>query len=648
MGQIGAPLLGSYDYRLVGLSIFIAILASYVALDLAARVGGAKGRARLAWLTGGAISMGSGIWSMHFVGMLAFKLPVPVRYNLPTVLLSLFAAVLASAVALYVVSRERFGHGEAIVGSLAMGGGIAAMHYIGMAAMRLPAMCHYSLLMLGLSVLIAMVASLAALTFAFDFSSERRGATWAKMTSAVVMGVAIASMHYTGMASAGFVTSDLPEYSSYAVSITQLGVASVVTVTLLILGFTLLTTLMGRQFAAQGLELQLTEERYRLLFEHCLAGVYRTTLDGRILDCNEAFARILGYNSRKECLGRNITENYVKPADREAFIGKIREKKTIACLEPSLRARDGRPVWVLKNATVIEGGHSVPPVIEGTLIDITDRKRAEEAQRDAHEGLEARVRERTAELAKANEALRSEIAEHALAEEELRRLSAQLLRLQDEERRRIARDLHDSTGQDLVALKLSLGQLRASLPSSSRKARELASECQALADQCVREVRTLSYVLHPPMLDEAGLEEAIRQYVEGFTQRSGTRVKLELSPRIGRMAQDVELALFRVVQESLTNIQRHSGSLQAKIRIDRHSDHLTLEISDRGQRFSGGAPGGNGKPQFKVGVGLPSMQERVRLIGGQLDIYSTIRGTIVRVTIPANGQQREEALHSNR
>jgi len=149
MSQIGAPLLGSYDHRLVALSTLTAILASYVALDLAARVTAARAWARRAWLAGGAISMGLGVWSMHFVGMLAFRLPIPVRYDLPIVLLSLLTAILASAYALYLVSRGSFGRREAAAGSLVMGGGIAAMHYLGMAAMRLPATYHYNPLLVG-------------------------------------------------------------------------------------------------------------------------------------------------------------------------------------------------------------------------------------------------------------------------------------------------------------------------------------------------------------------------------------------------------------------------------------------------------------------------------------------------------------------
>jgi two-component system NarL family sensor kinase len=186
------------------------------------------------------------------------------------------------------------------------------------------------------------------------------------------------------------------------------------------------------------------------------------------------------------------------------------------------------------------------------------------------------------------------------------------------------------------ALATTLSQLHASVPSSGRKLRKLASECLALADQCIREVRTLFYLLHPPMLDEAGLEDAFRHYVKGFAERTGIEVELEISPRLGRMKPGVELALFRVVQESLTNIQRHSGSFQAKIRIERDPREITLEISDKGSGIPGNLPRLNGKLSFGLGVGIPSMHERVKLIGGQLGIESSSGGTTVRVTIPAD------------
>jgi PAS domain S-box-containing protein len=642
MSDAAPTLVSFYDYRLVFLSVLLAIFASYVALDLAARVTITRGRARHAWLAGGAVSMGLGIWSMHFVGMLAFRLPIPVFYDLPTVLLSLLAAILASTIALYLVSHRRFGWPEALAGSLLMGGGIAGMHYLGMASMRLSAMCHYNPLLVGLSIVIAIVSSLAALTLVFDFHDEPRGKTRAKITGAVCMGLAIASMHYTGMGSATFVPSNLTADFSDAVSISGLGVAGVVIVTMMTLWFTLPITQMERQFATQALELEITEERYRLLFEHCFAGAYRTTLEGLILDCNDAYAHILGYTSRDECLARNAVESYYTPADWEALITLLKEKKTLSNLELRLRAKDGRPVWVFGNLTLLEGTGSVPQMVEGTLIDITDRKFAEQLLRKAHDELEARVIERTVELANINEALMKEIAEHKQAELELQRLSSQLLHLQDEERRSIARDLHDSTGQLLVALAMIIKQLLGSLPSSKQKLRGLLAECEALANQCIRQIRTLSYLLHPPLLEERGLEDAMRHYLEGFAKRSGIQVLLEVSSDFGRLARDVELAFFRVAQEGLANVQRHSGSSQAKIRLSRSADEVILEVGDNGP----GACGESEALPFEVGVGITSMNERVKLIGGQLMIASGSQGTIVRVTLPLRGDQRAKAAHS--
>lgn len=431
MIHTGAALLGSYNYPLVLLSVFIAILAAYVALDLGGRVTAAASWVRHAWLMGGAVSMGFGIWSMHYLGMLAFRLTVPVLYDVPIVLLSLFAGILGSAAGLFAVSRRKFGRVEAGVGSLAMGAGIVSMHYIGMAAMRLPAVCHYNPLFVGLSILIAVVASLASIAFAFAFRDETR-TTWAKVASGTIMGIAIAAMHYTGMAAASFVPANVAEDTSHAVSISPLGIAGVVTVTLIILGFTLLTTGMGRWFDVQSIELELTETRYRLLFEHSQAGVYRATLDGRILDCNEAFAKILGYGSSGECLTHSVTEYYPDPATWQAITNDLREGSTVANRELQLRAREGKPVWVLESAKLTQS-NTRRPIIEGSLIDITERKQSEEYLRQAHEDLrraheelEARVRERTAELAKVNEALRAEAAENSRAMQEIESLRRQL------------------------------------------------------------------------------------------------------------------------------------------------------------------------------------------------------------------------------
>jgi len=244
-------LIGSYNYWLVALSVLIAMFASYAALDLAGRVTAAGGWTRAAWLVGGAGAMGAGIWSMHYIGMLAFILPIPVAYHWPTVLVSLLAAILASVVALRVVSLQKMGASRAIAGSVLMGAGIAGMHYIGMAAMRLPATCQFDSFLVVLSVVFAVLGSLAALWITFHFRDEKTGIGLEKLGGAVVMGAAIPVMHYTGVAAASFTPSGIPPDLSQAVSISTLGAAGIAAVTFIVLGLALLTSWMDKRFAAQ-------------------------------------------------------------------------------------------------------------------------------------------------------------------------------------------------------------------------------------------------------------------------------------------------------------------------------------------------------------------------------------------------------------
>jgi len=609
MGQIGAPLVGSYDLRLVALSILVAISASYAALDLGGRVTAARGWIRSGWLAGGAAAMGFGIWSMHFTGMLAFHLPARVAYHWPTVLLSLLSAIFASAVALYVVSRKKMGRVGALTGSVVMGLGIAGMHYIGMAAMRLPAVCHYSSLLVTFSLLIAIIASMVALVFTFGYREDFRGTTLAKVIGAAVMGAAISLMHYTGMMSASFNASALLPDMSRAISISSLGVGGIVIGTLIVQGAATLTSAADRRFAMQAQELQ-SSERFRQIAAILRDVLALSTGDlSEVLFVNRAYEAIWGRTTDSLYADPRSWLEGVHPDDRQQVQEAVRRLvrgEPLDYLECRVVRPDASISWVRLRAYPVVDAQGRPHRIVVTAHEFTKRKQAEQA---------------------------------------VRQLSGQLLRLQDDERRRIARDLHDSTGQDLAALALMLDQLRGSIPSGERKSRRLLSECTALADRCVREVRTLSYVLHPPLLDEAGLEDTIRDYVNGFTKRSGIQVGLELPPGLGKMTREVELTLFRVVQEALTNIQRHSGSQQAKIRIDRNS-HLTLEISDLGQGISASAPQGKEEPPFQVGVGIPSMQERVKLIGGRLDIDSTSHGTTVRVTIPLERNEREKTAHS--
>jgi len=396
-----------HDGRLVALSVLIAMCASFVALDLAGRTAAAQGRSRLTWLLGGATAMGFGIWSMHYIGMLACRLPIPVLYDLPTVLVSLLAAVAASGVALFVVSRKSFNVLGAVPGSLVMGSGIAMMHYIGMAAMRMSARFRWNYRLVALSVVIAVVVSLVALWLAFHFRSEKKDFAPLKLASAAVMGLAVASMHYTAMAAVSFVPARLAADVARAVSISSLGLTGIIVVTFMVLGLALVLSMVDRRFSAQALQLHSSEEHYRQLFENSLAGVYRTTLDGKLLECNAAFSRIFGYESPAECLQGSMIDLYDRPESREPLVARLREQKQLFGFENRLRRKDGRAVWVLVNAILLADQALKTEVIDATLIDITALKEGEEAGRRALKAAEAANRAKSDFLANMSHEIRT-------------------------------------------------------------------------------------------------------------------------------------------------------------------------------------------------------------------------------------------------
>jgi PAS domain S-box-containing protein len=377
IGFTSVAMQGTFDQLQVALSVLIAISASYAALDLAGRVTTAT-RARLAWLCGGAVAMGIGIWAMHFTGMLAFHLPVAVGYYWPTVLQSLLLTIAASAGALYLVSRRNVRLVYTEAAGIILGGGIAGLHYMDMNAMRMAATCHYNLPLVSISILLAVVFSLAGLGLAFYFRDEPKKAVWRKVGSAGVMGAAISGMHYTGMAAASFAPSYVPPDLTHVVSVSSLGTVGIGVVTLIVLGLAVLTSAVDRRFETQARELQVSGMRYRQLFERSLAGVYRTTVDGHLLDCNDAFARILGFSSRQDYLSETERDVYLNPPEREAFLSQLKQQKTVTNFEIRHRKKDGSPVWLLENATLIAGNEGSQPVIEGTMIDISERKQAEE------------------------------------------------------------------------------------------------------------------------------------------------------------------------------------------------------------------------------------------------------------------------------
>lgn len=314
-------------------------------------------------------------------------------------------------------------------------------------------------------------------------------------------------------------------------------------------------------------------------------------LDGTISSWNKGAERLYEYTA-EQMIGRSIYE--IVPPEREAELRTIMKKlsraERIDHLETYRLRRDG---------TKIEVELTVSPVIDdhGRVIGAS--------------------------------AIGRNITERKLLERSLHQLSIRILRAQDEERRRIAREIHDTTVQKLALLSMNLAQMRT--PLNLAKSLTTLDSSQELTSECVQELRTLSYVLHPPMLDELGLASALKIYVEGISQRSGITVTTEIDPNVPRLDPEVEMALFRVAQESLSNVLRHSGSKTAKIRLSNHSG-VELTIADEGTGFST-------KQQVTelpvaVGVGIPGMNERISQLGGVLTIDSGPGGTTVRARVP--------------
>jgi signal transduction histidine kinase len=239
------------------------------------------------------------------------------------------------------------------------------------------------------------------------------------------------------------------------------------------------------------------------------------------------------------------------------------------------------------------------------LSQIQERDRALQQARDE---LETRVQARTAEL---------------------KVLSSRLMKLQDEERRHIARELHDSTGQVVAALGMNLAVLRSDPNLSSQAARALEQSI-SMVQELSRELRTLSHLLHPPLLDVAGLESALKWYVHGFAERSGVRAEVELSENLGRLPRELETAVFRIVQEALTNVHRHAGSATASVRVLRNGSGVRVEVRDQGK----GIQEQQGESGATLGIGIQGMRERVAQLGGKFEIRSDESGTVVVAVFP--------------
>lgn len=349
----------------------------------------------------------------------------------------------------------------------------------------------------------------------------------------------------------------------------------------------------------QVFTLQGAEHPYRLLVETIDEGAATLSNDGTVLYSNRSFANIFD-------------------AQLERFIGTPLENFVSGEYTPALRA-------LIQNAAngVARG--------EIRLIDRSGRARTVRLTltRSTQFGMEAlcAVATELTELVETNEALR-------VTESSLRQLSGRLLQLQDEERRRIARDLHDTTGQKIAALSMSLDRVARLIDSKKPERQEALDEGREIVRMIGEEIRTLSYLLHPPLLDESGLGSAIRWYSEGFQKRSGIKLNVNISPDIGRLSTEVEMALFRVVQESLTNVHRYSGSPDADISVTTEGDALKLQVVDHGKGIEAGSARVKVEGIAALGVGIPGMRERLRQLGGQLEVDFGRDGTRVSASVP--------------
>jgi PAS domain S-box-containing protein len=381
------------------------------------------------------------------------------------------------------------------------------------------------------------------------------------------------------------------------------------------------------QSEVHQLELAQAAKRFSSLVEANPFGMVIGSLEGEFKYVNPAFLKTLGHSledvNAKRVRWDELTPPEYSAADARA-VDQLRSSGRSDVYEKEFIAKDGRRIPILIGASTI-GQSEGEPEIAAFVTDLTPLKVAEEALRKANDELEKKVVDRTA-------ALETEVSDRKRAEMSLRELTGRLLRAQDEERRHMARELHDHAGQALAGLGMHLSTLRNLTRNQDPKIIALVAESQEISDNLSKEIRTLSYLLHPPLLDEIGLESALRWYVDGFSERSKIKVEIELPADPARLPRELELVIFRVVQESLTNIHRHSGSLSARIHLTRSEHAVEFEISDRGKGISPRKY--QEMTAARAGVGVRGMEERVRQFGGTLQITSNGEGTKVAVTLP--------------
>jgi len=345
--------------------------------------------------------------------------------------------------------------------------------------------------------------------------------------------------------------------------------------------------------------LRKSELKFRTLVEQSLVGVY-IIQDDRFVYVNRRAAEMYGYAEEELLAMPSAMGGVVMPEDlplvQEHFRRRYSGETNEAHYSFRGRHKSGAVMIVEVHGVLIDYGGR--PTLIGTVLDVTEQKRSEEA---------------------------------------LHTLSARLLQLQDDERRRIARDLHDTTAQGLAALAMNLVLLRNVDANQRERLEKITTESLALAERSIQEIRTLSYLLHPPELEAVGLPGAIREYAAGFARRSGMEVAVEATAQVGRMSRETELALFRIVQECLGNIRRHAHSNMATIRLGRKDQMVILEIQDAGRGIPADRLAQINTGRGEMGVGIAGMRERLHQLKGRLEIESSPKGTTMRAMVPLSG-----------
>jgi PAS domain S-box-containing protein len=375
---------------------------------------------------------------------------------------------------------------------------------------------------------------------------------------------------------------------------------------------------------------QALTERARLLDLSSDAIMVRDGAD-RVTYWNQSACDLYGY-SREEAMG-HVTHELFRTEFPEPLEHIIEQLHSDGRWTGELihRRKDGTKIVVASRWALDKDERGDQKCILETNNDVTRQKQNEKALRESEErlrtlsnGLEIQVSERTEELEHRN-------AEILQQSEQLRQLSNRLLKIQDDERRHIARELHDSAGQLIACLGMNLASINQHAKQNPSLA-EALEDTQNLVLQLNKEIRTTSYLLHPPLLDETGLSQAIDWYMQGLMERSGLEIELDIAEDFGRLSADLELAIFRIVQESLTNIHRHSGSKTATIHLSRKANTVLLEIQDQGK----GIPAEKlaAIKAQRTGVGIAGIRERIRHLGGELDIQSNGAGATIVVTFP--------------